>query len=371
MSAPIPSTLQAITADWLTASLQGAGVLAHGNTVSRFETQPVPEQGAMSVVARLALEYAAPAGAGPASLVVKLPVADGSARAFTRRTGAGQREAGFYRLTDGERLHVAPKCYAAELDESGDFALILEDLTAWRTGSLLEPDPLDTEMLLDGMAELHARYWADPTLEAATWLPGGSGAGLSAGLRRSFKRCVEMFSEHMGRNTITLAELGAADSRVMDLLFQGPQTLVHGDLHLQNAMFRGGEVRAIDWQICARATPMTDISRLLSSSLDTAQRGERTAGLLQRYCDRLAAAGVRDYGFDRAVEEFAIALSYNVAVYVIAMPNANLEAYRPQEEETGVTLLDATFGRLEAALADHDTLGAVRRRLAAMPAAEG
>ncbi|MBK7724539.1 MAG: hypothetical protein IPI33_04645 [Dehalococcoidia bacterium] len=80
---------------------------------------------------------------------------------------------------------------------------------------------------------------------------------------------------------------------------------------------------------------------------------------------------MRDYGFDRAVEEFAIALSYNVAVYVIAMPNANLEAYRPQEEETGVTLLDATFGRLEAALADHDTLGAVRRRLAAMPAAEG
>lgn len=68
------------------------------------------------------------------------------------------------------------------------------------------------------------------------------------------------------------------------------------------------------------------------------------------------------------MDDFAVALIHNVMVYVIALPLVDLAIMKSEEERTGVTYLDATFGRLEAALEDHDSLGAVRR-LAAMPAA--
>jgi len=165
--------------------------------------------------------------------------------------------------------------------------------------------------------------------------------------------------------------LAVADPRVFELLGQGPQTVLHGDLHLQNAMFRNGAVRAIDWQTCFRGNAMADVARLFASSLPIADRRELTEKLLLEYCGALGRFGVTNYPDAQAMDDLAVALIHNVMVYVIALPLVDLAIMKTEEERTGVTYLDATFGRLEAALADHDTLGAVRRRLAAMPAAEG
>ena len=116
---------------------------------------------------------------------------------------------------------------------------------------------------------------------------------------------------------------------------------------------------------------MADVARLFASSLTIAERRELTEKLLLEYCAALGRFGVTNYPDAQAMDDLAFALIHNVMVYVIALPLVDLAIMKTEEERTGVTYLDATFGRLEAALADHDTLGAVRRRLAAMPAAEG
>src|SRR4051812_37463347 len=74
---PIPTTPEALTADWLTSVLQQRGF---DGVVGGFKTDRFGEgAGMMSLLTRIELEYAR--GSGPASVVVKMPSTSDANRA--------------------------------------------------------------------------------------------------------------------------------------------------------------------------------------------------------------------------------------------------------------------------------------------------
>lgn len=65
---------------------------------------------------------------------------------------------------------AVPKCFGADYDrDSGEFVLLLEDLSALRGGNVLKPDPAHVAKLLNAITSLHARYWEAAALEEARW----------------------------------------------------------------------------------------------------------------------------------------------------------------------------------------------------------
>src|SRR5262245_48720437 len=78
---------------------------------------------------RIGLTYASE-GPGPASLFVKLAPLDPAHRAMIGASGMGEREVQFYAdVASSVNLRV-PRSYFAATDADGNFALILEDLSA-------------------------------------------------------------------------------------------------------------------------------------------------------------------------------------------------------------------------------------------------
>ena len=88
-------------------------------------------------------------------------------------------------------------------------------------------------------------------------------------------------------------------------LCQGPVTLMHGDLRLDNLFFEGERVLFIDWQLVRRGPPMYDIAYLLSCGLtDEASAHE----LIESYHRALVREGVTDYSLQQAWLDYRLAL---------------------------------------------------------------
>lgn len=147
--------------------------------------------------------------------------------------------------------------------------------------------------------------------------------------------CRRLLPNHFGPETSAIAELAIADPRAFELLGQGPQTLLHGDLHVQNSMFRAEEARAIDWQTCFRGNPMTAVARLLMSSLDTNDRRSLSERFMKGHCEALTSEGVEGYGVDRAADDLAVGLIHNGMVYVLSMPIIDLESMIARKQRPG------------------------------------
>src|SRR5262245_65573649 len=115
----IPVTASDLSAAWLSEVL--------GSEVA--EVKVLDHAFATNQRARIGLSYAK-AGAGPASLFVKLAPLDPAHRAMIGASGMGEREVEFYAdVASTVNLRV-PRSYFAATAEGGDFVMLLEDLSA-------------------------------------------------------------------------------------------------------------------------------------------------------------------------------------------------------------------------------------------------
>src|SRR5947209_8757286 len=115
---------------------------------------------------RLGLSYDRD-GAGPSSLVAKLPSGDENSRAAAAAVRAYEIEVNFYRhLQSGLQMRT-PRCYYASLDlDTNDFVLLLEDISAGRQGDQLAGCTADrAAVAVAELPGLHAPHWGDPALE--------------------------------------------------------------------------------------------------------------------------------------------------------------------------------------------------------------
>ena len=131
--ADFPTTLDAITPDWLT------GVLASeldGARVTGIAAEPVGAGiGFMASMARLALTYDRPCARAPATVIAKVASLDPGAIHISSTFRFYEKETRFYDELAGETAMRTPRAFLQAFEPaSGQFALLLEDLAPARNG---------------------------------------------------------------------------------------------------------------------------------------------------------------------------------------------------------------------------------------------
>jgi hypothetical protein len=341
----VPSTVDDVTAQWLTAAL-------NGGTVTDARTERIAEDSGFSALLyRLHL-----VGDGvPTSVIVKLP-AQSEARGAMEMLGGYQRELSFYRHVAGKAPIQTPNVHAARIvDGSADFVLVLEDLGDWDNADHLAGLSLDRARLcIEQLAGLHA--WstdgrnaivldAFPSIDtpiARDLLIPAFGPGWQIYLDHTSEPVsaevadfVERFTEAAGQALHALTE------RSM---------LLHGDIRADNMFFDGDRLKVVDFQFASRGAGAADIAYLISQGLPTEVRRGQDEALVREYLACLSAHGVADYSFEEAWRQYRFAVAY-----LMVLPVITLNGWDAMPERSRALCLKLT----ERAVATIDDIGAL------------
>jgi len=323
-SQTIPTNVDALTADWLTAALRGAGTIDSASSVRAVRAEQIAEGvGFFSYLYRLHLEVDGP---GPSTLVAKLPT-DTTYLQFAAATGAYAREVHFYAGVAHASPLMAPRAHVARQREgTTDFVLLLDDLGALDAADHLDGLTIErVERVIDTFAEFHAWAWnlrpeatrasvfpalADPvTVGLYTMGVAPGWATYQAHGRASAPDGLEEFMADFPRYLPgLLAEVSE------------PPTLLNGDLRADNLFFDVNDNPVVvDFQLVMRGAGIWDVAYLVGQGMTPAERDGREKQLVQRYIDALVANGVRGYSFDEAWRQFQAAALAQITFPLTAM----------------------------------------------------
>jgi hypothetical protein len=276
---------------------------------------------------------------GSESVVVKLWDAGGV---------GGAREVEFYRAFAGDITGMIPRCYHSAVDdERGHAALVLEDLGEVIQGDCLQPLTLARAVALaEVLAAVHATWWEHPSLHTAEWLPSVARLELGADWfepRRAL--FLQRFGDRLEERTHgLLAQIEEVQARANEQLAGAAATLVHGDFHLDNVVFRAASEDPVllDWARVARGPGVLDVIELFLS-LEKPAYWQR---LLAAYLAGLRAEGVSQ------VDEVVLRKQLGGALlrkFISATCGvANWQPASPREAR----IIDAGLARVQRAIED-------------------
>jgi hypothetical protein len=323
-SQTIPTTVDALTADWLTTALRDAGTIDSATSVRAVRTERIAEGvGFLSYVYRLHLDVDGP---GPSTLVAKLPT-DTAYRQLAEATGAYGREVRFYADVAPNAPLTAPRAHVARQAEgTTDFVLLLDDL-----GALDAADHLDgltferVERVIDAFAEFHAWAWnLRPDATRASVFPALADP-VTVGLYTMGVAPGWATHQIHGRACAPagLAEFMADFPRHLPGLLaevSDPPTLLNGDLRADNLFFDADDKPVVvDFQLVMRGAGIWDVAYLVGQGMTPAERDGREKQLVQRYLDALMAHGVHCYSFAEAWPQFQAAALAQITFPLSAM----------------------------------------------------
>lgn len=337
MALPIPTTLDEITADWLTSALRQGDAISAQTTVldRRVEVLGVGE-GFAAELARIHLSYGD--GSGPATVVAKIPTSVTDNRNGSEMLGVYERELRIYQQILGEIDLSTPRLYYGDIEVNPDAAsrierirrmerlpiwslrlimwflirfnkaktfpsvLILEDLSPAESGDQVQGCDLERAgEALEALALLHAATWGDRCPPERHWLlssavaPRLFHAGTLSARRGFLKNYGNLLSDHARR----LYDSTRTENieRTIRLHRDVPQCMVHGDFRLDNMFFGSdGRLRAvIDWQLSSFGPAVSDIAYFICGSIAPEVGEADIDDLLIRYHRALVSAGVADY----------------------------------------------------------------------------
>ena len=320
--------------------------------------------------ARIAMDYAEKGSATlPDTMFVKIAPTAIVQRLFLTITGIGQSEVLFYRDVRKDVPVRAPAVYAAQCAGSGrSFAMLLEDLDAAGARFARVGDRVGAAQaacVVDELARLHAAFWESERFRGdLAWVPCYESRQRDLPWERfvtgqMLGLAVRKFADDLGPS---LREIGSLCVNRRDhlerLWAEGPRTFVHGDCHVGNLFFEGDGVGFLDWQVCARAPGMRDVSYFLCNSCPTKLRREQERDLIGAYLSRLSELGVDAPSFETAwMQHRRFALYTWVAAAFTAAAGGGLQAV-----ETGVaglrrtTTACADLESVDAAMSELETL---------------
>ena len=358
---PIPSTSMRFNAGWLTDALRLSGVLGDGR-VTAVRAEGLGEgSGFIGQLARLHLAYDGGRGDAPATLIAKLPALDEGSRAIASMYGMYEREYRFYtELADKISFRTA-RCYYADGNaENVAYILLLEDMSAsGRAGDQVAGCTAEeAHVALTSLAQHHGQWWSSPKLDEIAWLQPGIdlvNAAMTQAYPLSWEPAIANFGDLIpDAIRAALPGLGGQITAMMETYRGRAMTMTHGDYRLDNMFFGGGdagyEIAVLDWQSPNRGWGLYDVSYFLYSNLDVETRRACEIDVLREYHAALVAQDVMGYSLDQCIEDYKKSLLVSLAIWVV---NA---ATLDTANERGKALFDMFFGRLCAAILDHNAL---------------
>lgn len=371
-SGVIPGSPDQLSDEWLTSALREAGAIQQARVAGH--TQLAVSQGAAGVVTRLQIEYDRPEPGAPQSLVAKFASPYEPIRRLLHGLGGYNREIQFYRQFGDDSGIPTPRCYYADIDDaSGAFALLLEDMGDARVPDASEASTEDIETAVRHLAPFHAKWWDHPRLRELEFLryPGGAADQAFITLARGALAAAlpvarERFGTDLPAPLVAVAErLQGNFAHLMEARREASRdsvTLVHGDFHPGQIFFpseQGGRFAVFDWQTVSAGSGGDDLARIIATGLTPDQQRSCDWRLIELYHALLVQHGVTGYDIGRCREDFRLGLVTTVAINIIASVNIDPAFIEEFEASSDVSMTDAMFGRLAAAVEAHGVLDAL------------
>ncbi len=318
----ILKSLSAMTPQWLTEALTGAG--HDPPEVTALDVRPMDDfTGAMGEVGIVSVEYAGGTGL-PAEFVAKCPLDNDIARMYASVMLSYQREAGFYAdlaapvaASTGIRI---PRCFVNLFDpETHSATLLIERVHPAEKGDILDGTSYERMRTLVGdLARLHAAHWMDATLAGHGWLIDWMEPTLRVGIPFTVDSWANIREQGPHHHPDGIAAM-ISDVFLPDVeswlqrFSQRPWTLIHQDYELDNVLFAAGGPVIVDWQTAMLSFPGIDLGWLLMAS-HNAETLAREPELLDHYRGELAAAGGPRWSAEDLAEDLAWGAFYWVSV---------------------------------------------------------
>lgn len=297
----IPSTIDDVTPEWLTAALREGG---EDCTVGSLEQVEIGAGlGVSASIYRVTPTYTE--GSGPETVIAKLRQVDDTAAVRSHMLQFYQREASYFRdVAPHSRVKVPQAWWAQSDEETPDYCILLQDLGGLRTVSQIDGLEMDdAKAALDQLAIHHVEWWNRrddlsqlrcnfpidhemyPVLLPGLFENGYAEVSKHLEVPDIVHEVAKTYAERIGPN---MAKLG-----------DSPRTLLHGDYRADNLMFdEDGTPWVLDWQITGGGTAAYDLGYFLSQSVTSEMLAENEAELLAYYQDQAVAAGAERSDFD-------------------------------------------------------------------------
>lgn len=354
-----PASPEEITVDWLTRALSSASSPVEVRSVQAVTIGA--NRGFAGLVARLHVAYSVRDAGLPTTMIAKFPLA-GSASPPDERPPLSieraLRELHFYQHGELSSAVPVPRLlYGAAEEGAGRVVLLMEDLGSMVGGDVLVgSSTTQAADVLSAIAPLHARFWRSDT---PPWLPRSDSdhARLEERLRQHAGPFLSRFRRDLPAPVVQIIErLSRRCGVVLAALARLPQTVIHGDLHLDNIMFATttseAPVAVLDWQTVAVGPAVRDLEPFLISSLSITDRGSALDDLLDLYQGELVRHGSGGYTPVEIHEHFDLALLRHLAGVVTWLGGIDPSELRDRQREVAEAAIGD--GRLVAALVDRN-----------------
>jgi aminoglycoside phosphotransferase (APT) family kinase protein len=243
----------------------------------------------------------------PATMFLKMPVTDLTARLFFNVIMSWELECVFYRNV-ASRLPVrTPQAYVMA-SKGSRFLMLMENLHA-DPSVVLHTNPqmirgadlTTARRCLQTLARIHAEFHGISKTEQDQLLPAELQPFTSPVMRAispmmgklAMKNCqkfdyLQLSEEHVGWYDKALANW----DYLVDWWTSGTLTLVHGDSHLGNHFLHGDEAGMLDWQAAQWGKGIRDVQYFLTDSLPADVLAAHEEELVRYYIEAVAANGV-------------------------------------------------------------------------------
>lgn len=351
---PLPTSIDEITSDWLTAALR---TRVPGATVLKSTIVDVAHSTTTKVRLRLELDEA-----GRRAGIPELVILKGEFESHSRGLGhMHEREVRGYRDVFPRIPLTTPTCYFADYDAERQQGLILMDDLVARGVEFCHASkpqtPAQIERRLSILARFHAQTWNRPELR---------GNGPWADLVDFFDVMRDFFDWETEAGTwyrFVTSPRGAATSirfhdrawmidswdRMVRFAKTLPYCVLHGDVHLGNLYLDVDGTPGFLDTLASRGPGMVEVSYHVSASLDSFDRAGAEQQLVHHYLQELARHGADAPSLDDAMHQYGVFLLYGHIIWMTTEPHMQTEAVNT-----------ANAARVSAAMIDHRILDLLR-----------
>jgi len=255
----------------------------------------------------------------PRHIVVKSPLVQAS--------GDGP-EVQFYR--DVAAILATPpvvRCLATIENSDGQpETIVTEDLRATHDHPAwpIPPARNQSEMAIDALAHVHARYWDAPALGNTIGRHNTeqSLTSMVQGVASHLPSFFDEFGESLATGVRKVYERVFASSLKpwLRLTDRRALTIIHGDAHSWNFLFPrsgSGPAYLIDWQLWHIDVGARDLAFLMALHWYPDRRRELEASLLRRYHEALLTHGVANYSLEDLWLDYRRGVIRNLTIPII------------------------------------------------------